>query len=436
MTPSFLSLAPLSLSLSLFSLSIFNHQTVQHTEVHKKAMEIQAVFPTTGQSCIIPVDSDDTVSNLIRHVHDALFGTMTSPGAAPARPIQLHIDNEERTALDDEEELVASTGLASGGVVLASRVHAVLHEARLRAGCHGSFVTVSPSGRRCAVLAKHGQVEVWDLVQGTCTHPSLCLGTQSVYSPDIAAVAFVSEDTVAVPSKEKILLITLPEDGGRDTKVLSIGHRGVVTHIATSGCGRYAVSACSYALALVWDAVSGVVTHKVSLHDPAAMLCLSPNAGHFCYASASDTTATIVNLDTLGADTFAVKSGGNKVTKCKAHIGRVLCMDASKCGTVLITGGDDTRVHIWGLGEGEGERSAPRASLRAHGGAVRNVRCSPCSRWALSASVDMTMMRFDIASAAPLQTVRLMHCTSLAVSPCSRWLIWVLGKDLSVRASA
>jgi WD40 repeat protein len=117
----------------------------------------------------------------------------------------------------------------------------------------------------------------------------------------------------------------------------------------------------------------------------------------------------------------------------RGHTCAVTCIDLTKDGKVLVSGGgpDDKTVKVWDLGN----INAPRVlhTLKAHVDAVWAVKISPDGMKAASASWDMTVMTWSMQSGEQLRTFRghkdKVWC--VAWSPDSK-LIASAGKDSDI----
>ena len=172
------------------------------------------------------------------------------------------------------------------------------------------------------------------------------------------------------------------------TKLVFDEHESAIYSIAVSPEGATTASASRDGQILVWDTVSGEVTHQLVGHLGSVFsLAFSPD-GKTLASGGRDKTIRLWNVAT-----------GASTRKLEGHESSVFALAYSDDGTTLVSGGGDGVVRVWVPEDG-----SQQAELKGHTDFVYSVDVAGTGKEMIvaSGSLDRRAILWDVASQAPL----------------------------------
>jgi WD40 repeat protein len=115
----------------------------------------------------------------------------------------------------------------------------------------------------------------------------------------------------------------------------------------------------------------------------------------------------LVTADARGTMQYCDETFRNVLVISEAHSGAIRGLSFSPSGSKLVSAGDDSALHIWGVGQDKPERT-----LSGHQSDVKSVDWHPYRALIASASRDATMRLWDPRQEAPVRYEVLAHITS------------------------
>jgi len=158
------------------------------------------------------------------------------------------------------------------------------------------------------------------------------------------------------------------------------GHTGLLTAVALSPDGRFALTGSNDQTARIWSAATGDELHRLEGHT--AMIegvAFSPD-NRQAATCGQDGAVLLWDVET-----------GRQIRSFPGHDGKVFSVAFSPDGTRLLTGGSDGTVRLWVVQTGK-----QAACLRGHTNVVWSVAFSPDGRRALSGSADMSLRLWQL----------------------------------------
>ena len=177
-----------------------------------------------------------------------------------------------------------------------------------------------------------------------------------------------------------------PPVGARANAELRIfrGHTAIVTCVAASPDGRYALSGDERGNLRLWDLTAGQQPFQLPGHkDDITAVAFSPD-GRYALSAAGFIDKTIRIWDV---------ASGREIRRLEGHSGGVAAAVFSPDGKSILSGSEDSTLRLWDVASG---RELMR--LVGHTKAILAVGFTPDGCQAFSAANDMTIRIWDLES--------------------------------------
>jgi len=246
----------------------------------------------------------------------------------------------------------------------------------------GEYVTISPYGQTQTISGHI--LEIWDLESGQKVH------TLIGHTQRVSAVATIPNSKCIVSASADSTPKVWDLESGQLVHTL-IGHTAGVNAVATTPDGRWAVSASDDHTLRVWELESGQQVRAMVGHLWEVMVVtISPDGRHV--VSASDQDLKVWDLES-GQELHSLRH------HVRPHQGPVTAVTFTPDGKRFISASLDRSLVIWDLAGGQVVRT-----LIGHTGGVNAVIVTPDSNQAVSASDDYTLKVWDISIAPSTRT--------------------------------
>jgi WD40 repeat protein/ankyrin repeat protein/serine/threonine protein kinase len=310
-----------------------------------------------------------------------------------------------------------------------------------------SSAALSHDGR-WAVSCSGPHVYLWDLAEARCVRTfeghknivhEVCLSGDGRIAASSSGVMTNSRRTNLPQGIKEIQVNTgfiVSDDTVRiwDTHTGSClqvlkGHDGIVSTVALSMDGRWALSGSSDNTVKLWDVATGACLRTFEGHrNPLASVCLSSD-GRLALSAGNNNALRLWDVATgrcLGS--FEGHSNVTRMDQDKARafemFGYVSETVQSVCLSsdyrLALSGSSDNTLKLWETATGRCVRT-----FEGHKGAVRSVTLSADGRFAVSGSGDHTIRIWDTATGACLRTLEGHEASvnSVALSPDGRFVL-------------
>ena len=187
------------------------------------------------------------------------------------------------------------------------------------------------------------------------------------------------------------------------------GHTEMVSAVAVTANGRFAISASADTTLKVWDLGTGQVVRTLEGH--ATMVCgvAVTEDGRFAVSASADATLKVWDLGT-----------GQAIRTLEGHTDCVTGVAVTANGRFAISASADTTLRVWDLGTGQAIRT-----LEGHTGRVTGVAVTGDGRFAVSASMDKTLKVWDFDTGQAVQNLEghVSGVNDVAVTSDGRWAV-------------
>jgi WD40 repeat protein/serine/threonine protein kinase len=276
-------------------------------------------------------------------------------------------------------------------------------------------VTVSPDSTQLATASFKGEIDIWNLVDGSMR------ALPEVHSGTVVDLRFSPDGTrLASAGRATSILVWDVQTGARLAAMY--GHEHHVRGVDFSPDGQLIVSCSTDTTVRLWDAEQYLPLRVLEGHtDEVAAVRFSPDGQR---------VASVGNDDTVRLWDVAT---GEQIRVMEGHEGDVRSVAFSADGSLLASASRDHTVRLWDVETGEDLRV-----LRAHEGWVTGVAFSQGSPHLASVGADSTIVLWRDAAAGgraglPLPRGHLSQATSACFSPDDKFVVSSGWMDRSIR---
>ena len=260
---------------------------------------------------------------------------------------------------------------------------------------HGSVyvfaVAISPDGEIVATGSgdKNGYVKLWNAGSGEL------IAVLQGHERDVVSVTFSRDGAKLATASFDNTVRIWDVATGKSEQTLR-GHNWWVWDAAFSPDGSRIATVSQDGVAYVWDLESGARSPAFDGHrGPIYGVSFSPDGETVATAGHDKRVLVWHPADLKPYDYQAVVSGKKVFTppfqELLGHTAAVRCVEFSKDGKRLLSGGHDNSVKIWGVDSGRSLKT-----LRGHGKWIRACAFSSDGLWAFSGGYDKTAKLWSI----------------------------------------
>ncbi|HSR35406.1 MAG TPA: BTAD domain-containing putative transcriptional regulator, partial [Anaerolineae bacterium] len=242
----------------------------------------------------------------------------------------------------------------------------------------------SPLGNQVVIGDSSGGVIIWD---GRTGEELLVLKGHEEYVGDVSWAP--SADRIVTASDDHTARVW-DASTGEELQVLA-GHRDQVWRARWSPAGDRVVTTALDASTRVWDPATGEV---VLSFDPGDAAHLYADVD---WSPSGDQVATI--RSSLGSVTVLDVETGVEVLTLAGHMGKVMNVDWSPAGPLILTASEDNTARVWDV-------SPSTQVLTGHTDVVFAVDWSPSGDRVAAAGLDGTARIWDVATGEELLAMR------------------------------
>jgi len=246
----------------------------------------------------------------------------------------------------------------------------------------GRYLVSGCAAGRGSYLPTGENLRIWDVNTGK--EIIRLTGQKGIYS-----VVFSSDGKYVLSGSYRIMNLW---DINTGKEIMSfLGHKHIVTSVAFSPNGRYALSASYDRTLKLWDVSTGNEIRSFSTvgnKSPIWSASFSPD-GKYVVASVSDKTLKLWSVST-----------GNEVKLFSGNTGAIYSVKFSPDGRYVIAGCSDNTAKLWEVSSGR-----QLCSLE-HKGKVYAVAFSPDNKYILSGSEDKSMKLWDLSTGREIRTFK------------------------------
>ena len=264
-------------------------------------------------------------------------------------------------------------------------------------------VAFSPSGREIVSGSDDMTIKVWDSVSGSE------LRTLSGHTGKVTSVGFSPEGDQIISGSWDKTLILWEADSGKQLQTFS-GHTKAVLSVAFSADGKRVASGSGDKSLLVWDVGTGQKLGAFEEHaDYLTSIAFSPD-GQRIVSGANDRTVRTWELAGLAPVVASVDD-----SKGPTFFGEKKTPDPD-AGDSEMPDTSDPALPV---------NDNSLVTLKGHTGSVESVAVSRKGKWIVSASLDDTIILWDVKKREQKRAFDKLASTSRAVdfSPNEKWII-------------
>jgi WD40 repeat protein len=207
------------------------------------------------------------------------------------------------------------------------------------------------------------------------------------HSAVVSSVAFSSDGRYAITGALDTTMKLWDVATGRELRTFA-GHTDRVDAVAFSPNGRYAISGHYIGRMKLWDVLTGRELRTFSERsNKVSSVTFSPD-GQYIVSGGWDKTLKLWDITT-----------GRELRTFVGHSDKVRSVAFSPNGQYIISGGWDKTIRLWDVATGRQLRT-----FVGHIDQVFSVTFSPDGRYILSGSLDNTMKIWDVATGRELRT--------------------------------
>ena len=191
--------------------------------------------------------------------------------------------------------------------------------------------------------------------------------------------------------------------------MLPVGHTNYVNTASFSSDGRYVVTASDDHTAIIWDALTGKLLHKLQGHIRSVVSAtFSPN-GNYVLTASDDGSALI--WDVLS---------GNLLHQLEGHLLDLSSASFSSDGKYVVTASYDRTASVWDVSNGK-----LLYILEGHTGSVVSASFSPDGKCVVTASWDSTARIWDALTGKLLHQLKghLLNLSSASFSSDGKYVV-------------
>ncbi|MCB0197767.1 MAG: PD40 domain-containing protein, partial [Anaerolineae bacterium] len=300
-----------------------------------------------------------------------------------------------------------ATGGGRGGETGAQRDHTIRlwdvatgREIRRFEGHTGqiNFLDFSSDGKTFVSASSDTTARLWDVATGQeirqfKDHESILL--TAAFSPD--------EKTFVTSSADSTIRLWDVDTGAEMGRMT--GHEDDVISAMFSPDGQTIVSTSDDMTVRLWDVATGQEVHRLAGHT-----------GLVVWASFSPDGKTIVTTSELPDPTARLWAANTKgdTRRLKGHLNEIRSVAVSPEGAgkqIIVTGGDDSRVHLWDAATG-----AEITQLEGHTGRINALAFSPDGQTLASAGFDKTIRLWDMTTNREIKRIEGLGSTILSLA--------------------
>jgi WD40 repeat protein/serine/threonine protein kinase len=208
------------------------------------------------------------------------------------------------------------------------------------------------------------------------------IGTLQGHTRMVTAVAVTPDGRYAVTGSWDSTLRVWALDSGQTVRLLE-GHAACVTSVAVTLDGRCIVSASEDRTLRVWDLATGQTKRVLEGHTNWAVALAVTPEGRGAVSGSWDGTLRVWDLES-----------GQTVRTLEGHTSAVRAVALTPDGRCALSASNDRTLRVWEL-----ESGRTVCTLRGHANVVTAAVVTPDGRRAVSASEDRTLRVWDLKSA-------------------------------------
>jgi WD40 repeat protein len=221
-----------------------------------------------------------------------------------------------------------------------------------------------------------------------CRESEALVRTLDGHTGVVTGVAVTPDGRFAVSASDDKTLKVWDLGTGQAVRTLE-GHADRVTGVAVTSDGRFAVSASEDETLKVWDLATGQAVRSLEGHTWNVTGVAVTLDGRFAVSASLDETLRVWDLAT-----------GQEVRSLEGHADRVTGVAVTSDGRFAVSASMDTTLKVWDLATGQAVHS-----LDGHTGAVVGVAVTSDGRFAVSASRDKTLKVWDLATGQAVRSL-------------------------------